>query len=217
MVNNVFLLKRERAKELGLNPTILDNRTVSELIALADYVVPAMDVIRNLSGLSPLVVFDGTREVEISLDDYILIPKHVDDEEIPVVLHEDDAVDILVNKELELHIKRNDIGYSFDFYNPTDAKAMEEDDYDFDGDFIKGFVIEDDELAEPIPVEVTIDSLDGSDEQVTVDWFLSGLRLSSTFDNFIVRDKDELIETILNEVDGHVSCITVDNEPVYED
>ena len=213
MANNVFLC----AKELGLNPTILDNRTVSELIALADYVVPAMDVIRNLSGLSPLVVFDGTREVEISLDDYILIPKHVDDEEIPVVLHEDDAVDILINKELELHIKRNDIGYSFDFYNPADAKAMEEDDYDFDGDFIKGFVIEDDELSEPIPVEVTIDSLDGSDEQVTVDWFLSGLRLSSTFDNFIVRDKDELIETILNEVDGHVSCITVDNEPVYED
>lgn len=213
MANNVFLC----AKGLGLTPTILDNRTVSELIALADYVVPAMDVIRNLSGLSPLVVFDGTREVEISLDDYILIPKHVDDEEIPVVLHEDDAVDILINKELELHIKRNDIGYSFDFYNPADAKAMEADDYDFDGDFIKGFVIEDDELAEPIPVEVTIDSLDGSDEQVTVDWFLSGLRLSSTFDNFVVRDKDELIETILNEVDGHVSCITVDNEPVYED
>ena len=213
MADNVFLC----AKGLGLTPTILDNRTVSELIALADYVVPAMDVIRNLSGLSPLVVFDGTREVEISLDDYILIPKHVDDEEIPVVLHEDDAVDILINKELELHIKRNDIGYSFDFYNPADAKAMEEDDYDFDGDFIKGFVIEDDELAEPIPVEVTIDSLDGSDEQVTVDWFLSGLRLSSTFDNFIVRDKDELIETILNEVDGHISCITVDNEPVYED
>ena len=217
MANNVFLLKRERANELGLNATILDNRTVSELITLADYVVPAMDVIRNLSGLCALVVFDGTREVEISLDDYILIPRHVDDEELPVVLHEDDAVDILINGELELHIKRNDIGYSFDFYNPTDAKAMEEDDYDFDGDFIKGFVIEDDELSEPIPVEVTIDSLDGSDEQVTVDWFLSGLRLSSTFDNFIVRDKDELIETILNEVDGHVSCITVDNEPVYED
>lgn len=217
MANNVFFLKRERANELNLNATILDNRTVSELIALADYVVPAMDVIRNLSGLSPLVVLDGTREVEISLDDYILIPKHVDDEEIPVVLHEDDAVDILINGELELHIKRNDIGYSFDFYSPADAKAMEADDYDFDGDFIKGFVIEDDELAEPIPVEVTIDSLDGSDEQVTVDWFLSGLRLSSTFDNFIVRDKDELIETILNEVDGHVSCITVDNEPVYED
>ena len=213
MANNVFLC----AKELGLNPTILDNRTVSELIALADYVVPAMDVIRNLSGLSPLVVFDGTREVEISLDDYILIPKHVDDEELPVVLHEDDAVDILINGELELHIKRNDIGYSFDFYNPTDAKAMEEDDYDFDGDFIKGFVIEDDELASPTPVEVTVDSLDGSDEQIIDEWFLSGLRLSSTFDNFIVRDKDELIETILNEVDGHVSCITVDNEPVYED
>ena len=213
MANNVFLC----AKELGLNPTILDNRTVSELIALADYVVPAMDVIRNLSGLSPLVVFDGTREVEISLDDYILIPKHVDDEELPVVLHEDDAVDILINGELELHIKRNDIGYSFDFYNPTDAKAMEEDDYDFDGDFIKGFVIEDDELSEPIPVEVTVDSLDGSDEQIIDEWFLSGLRLSSTFDNFIVSDKDELIETILNEVDGHVSCITVDNEPVYED
>lgn len=217
MANNVFLLKRERANELGLNPTILDNRTVSELITLADYVVPAMDVIRNLSGLSPLVVFDGTREVEISLDDYILIPKHVDDEEIPVVLHEDDAVDILINKELELHIKRNDIGYSFDFYNPADAKAMEEDDYDFDGDFIKGFVIEDDELAEPIPVEVTIDSLDGSDEQIIDEWFLSGLRLSSTFDNYIVRDKDELIETILNAVRGHVACITVDNEPVYED
>ena len=217
MANNVFLLKRERANELGLNPVILNNRTVSELIALADYVVPAMDVIRNLSGLSPLVVFDGTREVEISLDDYILIPKHVDDEELPVVLHEDDAVDILINGELELHIKRNDIGSSFDFYNPADAKAMEEDDYDFDGDFIKGFVIEDDELASPTPVEVTVDSLDGSDEQIIDEWFLSGLRLSSTFDNFIVRDKDELIETILNEVDGHVSCITVDNEPVYED
>ena len=50
MANNVFLC----AKELGLNPTILDNRTVSELIALADYVVPAMDVIRNLSGLYDL-------------------------------------------------------------------------------------------------------------------------------------------------------------------
>ena len=33
----------------------------------------------------------------------------------------------------------------------------------------------------------------------------------------LLQDKDELIETILNEVDGHVSCITVDNEPVYED
>ena len=61
---------------------------------------------------------------------------------------------------------------------------------------VKGFVIEDDELASPTPVEVTVDSLDGSDEQIIDEWFLSGLRLSSTFDNFIVRDKDELIEPV---------------------
>ena len=62
-----------------------------------------------------------------------------------VALLEDDSFDIVINNKLEVHIRRNDDGYSFDFYraaiNPTD-------DHNWDDDFITAVCLEDSDIGE---------------------------------------------------------------------
>lgn len=62
----------------------------------------------------------------------------MDKDKIQIKMVEDDAFDVIVNDELEVHIRCNDIGYSVDLYKYVPQETMEDDDYDFDGDFISG-------------------------------------------------------------------------------
>lgn len=54
---------------------------------------------------------------EGDIENYMVYPYAVEDE---VTLTEDDWYDITVNDELNVHIKRNDTGYSVDLYNVND-------------------------------------------------------------------------------------------------
>lgn len=62
-----------------------------------------------------------------------------------IALLEDDNFDIVINNKLEVHIRRNDSGYSFDFYraaiNPTEN-------HDWDSDFITAVCLEDSDIGE---------------------------------------------------------------------
>lgn len=71
----------------------------------------------------------------------------MDKDEIKIKMGEDDWFDVVINNELLVHIKRNDIGYSVDLYKNATEEEMSQDDYDFDGDFISGCIALDDDLT----------------------------------------------------------------------
>lgn len=62
-----------------------------------------------------------------------------------ITLLEDDSFDIVINKKLEVHIRRNDNGYSFDFYKTA---INPPDDHDWDSDFISAVCLEDSDIGE---------------------------------------------------------------------
>ncbi len=63
-----------------------------------------------------------------------------------VELVEDDFIDIIINDKLELHIKRNNAGYSIDAYKCCSEEELEDEDHDFDEDFIDSLTIYNDQL-----------------------------------------------------------------------
>ena len=67
------------------------------------------------------------------------------EEQIKIKMVEDDYFDVIVNDQLEIHIKRNDIGYSVDLYKYIPQESMQED-HDFDNDFISGCTALDDDF-----------------------------------------------------------------------
>ena len=93
---------------------------------------------------------------------------------------------------------------------------MEDDDYEFESDIIKDYVVCDDELDNSEIVEVHTISTDGSDREAKEEWYLSGLRLTSTFDTYIVEDEDDLIDRIINDTHDTVTCITLNGNTIYE-
>ena len=62
-----------------------------------------------------------------------------------ITLLEDDSFDIVINKKLEVHIRRNDNGYSFDFYKTATSPT---EDHDWDSDFISAVCLEDSDIGE---------------------------------------------------------------------
>lgn len=83
----------------------------------------------------------------LSLDRYTV--EDVDDPCVEVTLTNDDWHDTVINDELLVHIKRNDVGYSVDLYNKND---LTDDGYissatAFDDDFVN---IDDDDWNDPV-------------------------------------------------------------------
>lgn len=67
------------------------------------------------------------------------------EEQIKIKMVEDDYFDVIVNDQLEIHIRRNDIGYSVDLYKYISQENMQED-HAFDDSFISGCVALDDDF-----------------------------------------------------------------------
>lgn len=57
-----------------------------------------------------------------------------------------DWYDVIINDELQLHISRNETGYSIDCYRYAEQTEMEDEDYDFDSDFITSCTVNDEDL-----------------------------------------------------------------------
>lgn len=59
---------------------------------------------------------------------------------------EDDSMDLIINKKLELHIKFNEGNMAVDVYKHATDKELEDEDHDYDEDFIQcmGWVSADD-------------------------------------------------------------------------
>lgn len=69
-------------------------------------------------------------------------------------LQEEGFIDIQINDKLVLHVKRNDQGYTVDFYRALPEGITDEqlDEYDFDADYIDSTAVWDDQL-EHLPEE----------------------------------------------------------------
>lgn len=66
----------------------------------------------------------------------------VSDEEVKKQLTEDEFIDIKINDELLIHVKRNDVGYSVDVYRDNnDPEKME------DSGFIDSITVWDSDLS----------------------------------------------------------------------
>ena len=141
------------------------------------------------------------------------------DEKVSIVLKEDEAFDVIVNGELEVHIKRNDIGYSVDLYKHATPEEMEDDDYDFDGDYISSCTAYDDDLVDITDVTVTL-TRDGEDS-VDNEWIIKNGNLYRGEDLMIkdvLDDNEEIIETIVSYYMHHrVKSIDVDCEEIYNE
>ena len=141
------------------------------------------------------------------------------DEKVGIVLKEDEAFDVIVNGELEVHIKRNDIGYSVDLYKHATPEEMEDDDYDFDGDYISSCTAYDDDLVDITDVTVTL-TRDGEDS-VDNEWIIKNGNLYRGDDLMIkdvLDDNEEIIETIVSYYMHHrVKSIDVDCEEIYNE
>lgn len=153
-----------------------------------------------------------------------------EDEKVSIVLKEDEAFDVIVNGELEVHIKRNDIGYSVDLYKHATLEEMEDDDYDFDGDYISSCTALDDDLdkyVEEYQLYVTTRSTDGSDREITNEMWVIKETSGNVQDLFwndelmfhdMVGTDDEIIETILNhEHDFVIKIEDEDGNVIYDD
>ena len=144
------------------------------------------------------------------------------DEKIGITMVEDDAFDVIVNGELEVHIKRNDIGYSVDLYRHATQEEMEDDDYDFDDDFISACTALDDDLTRENDITEIIvkeEALDGSDRVFTNDeWYIKNENLycgDELMVENVIDDNDEIISAILDYEAERVNSIEVDGKEIY--
>lgn len=154
----------------------------------------------------------------------------MENDEIKIKLKEDDAFDVIVNGELEVHIKRNDIGYSVDLYRYATQEEMEADDYDFDGDYISSCTALDEDLSkyvEEYQLYVTTRSTDGSDVDTTNEMWVIKETKDGVQDLFwndelmyhnMVGTDEEITETILNyEHDFVIKIVDEDDNVLYDD
>ena len=103
----------------------LKNKSVPELTVIAEY------VLESFGSFSTLVT-----EGIINISEYHLIPKQVEEEEHHVQIgKQDDWLDVVINKELQLHINTNGgEGYNIDLYAYNDD--VSDDDRYWDSEYI---------------------------------------------------------------------------------
>lgn len=142
-------------------------------------------------------------------------------ENLQLRMKEDDCFDVIVNNELEVHIRRNDVGYSVDLYRHATQEEMEDDDYDFDSDFISACTALDDDIhGDDTPITVYLALNDGTDRTVEDNsWFIRNENLYHNNELVIkdvLDDNSEIITAIVeNYMSERVTSIDVDCEEIY--
>ena len=131
--------------------------------------------------------------------------------ELEVQIANEDYQDIVINKELVLHVSKSaDGGYIVDLYR--NSKLSEE--YMYEEDFITSVVAYYDDLRR----DITVDS-NTKDEETSCneDFYLLGSKLfcdeEQIGEDF---DEDQIAQAILDRVSNRINFIEIDGEKIYE-
>lgn len=214
MATNIFVINLDKCEQRSLAD--LNKLTPSELISLADKIITPQQFCEMIN--SEIYAIDGEN---YSPEEFYFVSKDVADEEIHVTMGEDDWQEIIINKELHLHITCSEGNYNFDYYRWFEGMDMDED-HDFDSDYIKSTSINGmDDLATTYTVEVQ--ALDGTDaEWENTDFSVRGGKIFREDDEIgKYTGENDLSELIVEAVSGRgqvVTSITNDNtdEVIYD-
>lgn len=131
--------------------------------------------------------------------------------ELEVQIANEDWQDIVINKELVLHVSKSaDGGYIVDLYR--NSKLSEE--YMYEEDFITSVTLWYDDLRRDITVEL---ELENDSTVCSEDFYLIGSKLfwreEQIGEDF---DEDQIAQAILDRVSNRVNYIEIDGEKIYE-
>jgi hypothetical protein len=135
-------------------------------------------------------------------------------DELHMKLGKEDWAEIVINKELHLHLVRSTDGYVVDIYryNPEGIGG-------YDDDLIDSKCVFDDDLTKFVEVETV--STDGTDEVSETSYRLLGGKLYYEDDTEPVCDnidiEEDVTNFILNYEHDHVKSISIDDEEIYTD
>ena len=117
--------------------------------------------------------------------------------------------DIVLNKELVLHISKSaDGGYIVDLYRHSNWN----EEYMFDDDFLKTMYVTEDDLRRDITYKVQV----GENEELRNDFHLLGSKLYQDEKQIEENvDEDCIIQTILDKVPDRVTSIEIEGEEIY--
>lgn len=131
--------------------------------------------------------------------------------ELEVQIANEDWQDIVINKELVLHVSKSaDGGYIVDLYR--NSKLSEE--YMYEEDFITSVALYNDDLRRDITVNI---ELENESTVCSEDFYLIGSKLfwreEQIGEDF---DEDQIAQAILDRVSNRVNYIEIDGEKIYE-
>ena len=131
--------------------------------------------------------------------------------ELEVQIADENWQDIVINKELVLHVSKSaDGGYIVDLYR--NSKLSEE--YMYEEDFITSVALYNDDLRRDITVEL---ELEDDSTVCSEDFYLIGSKLfwreEQIGEDF---DEDQIAQAILDRVPNRVNFIEIDGEKIYE-
>ena len=121
MADKVFVVNNEKlypANPEGMETIQLYHMSIPDLEKLADMV------------LTPKQAVEKFNNDEISTSEYQCVYREIADDEIHVTMGKNDWQEVIINKDLQVHIHTSDEGYTVDLYAYNEDTPDEERDYD---------------------------------------------------------------------------------------
>ena len=120
MTDKVFVVNLEELEDKNIEIASLYHMPIPDLTQLADFVLSPKQAIEHFN----------SDTLPIENDKVTFVYREIGDEEIHVKMSKDDWQEVIVNKDLQVHIHTSDEGYTVDLYAYNEDTPDEERDYD---------------------------------------------------------------------------------------
>ena len=118
MADKVFVISNAELEKRNIQPHTLYSTSIPLLEELATEVYTAKEAVEKFNNN------------EIDTNENFVVYREIGDEEIHVQMGKNDWQEIVINKDLQVHISSGDEGYSVDLYAWNEDTADDERDYD---------------------------------------------------------------------------------------
>ena len=121
MADKVFVISLEKLEEQNIEIANLYHMPVGSLELMADFVFTPKEAVEQLN---------FPEQAKFNPEGYQCVYREIGDEEIHVKMGIDDWQEVIINKDLQVHIHTSDEGYTVDLYAYNEDTPDEERDYD---------------------------------------------------------------------------------------
>ena len=120
MADKVFVVNLEELEDKGIELATLYHMSIPDLEKLAEFVLTPEQAVEQLN---------FPENADFNPEDYQCVYREIGDEEIHVTMGNDDWQEIIINKDLQVHISTNGgEGYNVDLYAYNEDTPDEERD-----------------------------------------------------------------------------------------